>query len=148
MLRVTTPRMDAVVKQALARLRVKDDWPSRIDRIFVEQECLETLGTFWVDGTYPRVLFADPANFLFAMEYAPTGSVVWKAELLAGRIDPAVAGQVGRLLGTMHACVRAMTRRLPRRFADQEVFDQLRLDPYYRTTAARHPEVARRLPRS
>ncbi|HLW78118.1 MAG TPA: phosphotransferase, partial [Terriglobia bacterium] len=28
-----------------------------------------------------------------------------------------------------------------RRFRDRKVFDQLRIDPYYRTTAARHPDV-------
>ncbi|GAC1427789.1 MAG: aminoglycoside phosphotransferase family protein [Chloroflexota bacterium] len=139
--RVTTPRLDAVLKQALPRLRVQDDWPSRIDRVFREKECLETLHQLFGGCHVPRVLFEDRANFLFGMTCAPDGTRVWKAELMAGHIDPRVARRVGALAGTMHSASRR-DPAIAALFGDQEVFDQLRLDPYYRTTAARHPDVA------
>jgi 5-methylthioribose kinase len=139
--RVITPRMDAVLKQALARLRVKDDWPSRIDRVFREKDCLETLFTL-LDGRHvPRVLFEDRDNYLFGMSHAPAGAQVWKAQLMGGQIDHAVARQVGAILGLIHGRSQG-DPDVAARFAGQEVFDQLRIDPYYRTTAARHPDLA------
>ncbi|MGH9448442.1 MAG: phosphotransferase family protein, partial [Terriglobia bacterium] len=64
----------------------------------------------------------------------------WKERLLSGRIDLSVARHAGELL----AKIIEAGGRLPElreRFRDQTVFHQLRIDPYYRTTAARHPEL-------
>jgi 5-methylthioribose kinase len=78
------------------------------------------------------------------MEAAPATSTDWKTALLAGRIDPAVAAAAGRTLG---AIIRATFQQpsWESQFGDQTVFDELRLDPYYRFTAARHPDCAQHL---
>ena len=61
--------------------------------------------------------------------------------MLGRRADLAVAREAGAFLAEMIAASRD-DPRFREKFGDRSVFDQLRIDPYYRTTAARHPDVA------
>jgi len=76
---------------------------------------------------------------LFAMEYLPYP--VWKAELMAGRVEPTFAAKVGLVLGDLHQA-SAADPTLMKVFATGENFDALRLEPYLRVTARRHPAMA------
>jgi 5-methylthioribose kinase len=134
-----------VLKQAREQLRTRAHWVSRLDRIWNERAAMELLAPCLPEGTIPRVLFADPENYLFAMTCAPDDSVVWKERLLAGDADPEVARRAGSLLGTMHAATRNHPDLQTGRLTDLTVFDQLRIDPFYRTIAAVHPEIAPRI---
>ncbi len=130
-----------VLKQSLGRLRVHDDWRADRARIVRERQALEDAAGLLPAGAVPRVLWADDDNYLFAMEAAPAGAESWKARLLAGRLEPAVAARAGALLGLL---IRNTweNSEFAARYGDQVPFDQLRIDPYYRTTARRRPEVA------
>ncbi|MGE3818872.1 MAG: phosphotransferase family protein [Isosphaeraceae bacterium] len=130
-----------ILKQARAQLRVKMRWVSRLERVWTEREAMELLATVLPEGAVPRILFDDPPNYLFAMSCAPEPSTVWKEQLLAGQVDPSVARIAGTLLGAVHAGTRGHPA-LRGRLADTTVFDELRLDPFYRTTARVHAEVA------
>jgi 5-methylthioribose kinase len=130
-----------VLKQARERLRTVAHWVSRLERIWTEQAALELLAEFLPDGAVPRVVFADKENYLFAMTCAPYDSVVWKERLLAGEADPGVASQAGTILGAMHAGAIGHPA-LDGPLADTTVFDQLRIDPFYRTVARAHPDLA------
>lgn len=130
-----------VLKQARERLRTKALWVSRLDRVWNERDAMELLGSVLPEGSVPRVLFCDKANYLFAMTCAPDDSAVWKEQLLAGHADPAVARRAGELLATVHAATRDHPA-LNGRLADTTVFDELRIDPFYRTVARVHPEIA------
>jgi len=135
-----------VLKQARERLRTKMLWISRLERIWTEQAALELLADLLPEGAVPRVLFADAENYLFAMTCAPDDSAVWKERLLLGETDVAVARQAGTVLGAMHAgTVGHPALRGP--LADTTVFDQLRIDPFYRTVARAHPDLAGSLER-
>jgi len=130
-----------VVKQSLGKLRVKDDWRSNRERIFREAESIQSLHAVLPRGSVPQVVHIDRQNFIFIMTAAPLGSATWKDLLLSGQIDSAVAAEAGKLL----ACIIVKSRQDPdfqKLFEDRTVFDQLRIDPYYRTTAARCPEAA------
>ena len=130
-----------VLKQSLAKLRVKDDWQSDRARIFREAEAIEALRPVLGSTNLPHVVHVDREDFLFIMTAAPLGSVVWKESLMAGRrSDPAVAREAGRLLAQMINGSRS-DPAFGEKFSDTTVFDQLRVDPYYRTTARRHPEL-------
>ncbi len=133
-----------VVKQSLGRLRVPDDWRADRSRIFREAAALRDAARFLPAGSVPEVLWVDEAHFIFAMAAAAPGAQNWKAQLLAGCIDPAIAARAGSLLGLW---IRASwgDAGLERRYGDQTAFDQLRIDPYYRTVAARRPQVAGRV---
>jgi 5-methylthioribose kinase len=155
-----TGRPDLVLKQARAQLRTADPWHSTVERIWREVDVLRTcerLLARLADGAQdpspegattmrcaiqtPRVLFEDRENYLFGMTAAPEGHTVWKAELLAGKTDPSIARHCGRLLSTLHAGAWG-DPDLAWRLSDRKVFDELRLTPYYRTTARAHPDAA------
>jgi 5-methylthioribose kinase len=93
------------------------------------------------EGVVPRVLFSDEPNYLFAMTCAPEDSAVWKEQLLAEKVDAAVARRAGEILGTVHRATRDHSA-LSGRLADTTVFDELRIDPFYRTIARAHPDIA------
>jgi aminoglycoside phosphotransferase (APT) family kinase protein len=90
----------------------------------------------------PRILAHDPAVGAFAMEYLePADHPVWKAELRAGRADPAFAASVGRAIATIHART-AREPALAGRFGSDETFASLRLDPYLVAAGEAHPDLA------
>lgn len=130
-----------VAKQSLGKLRVKDDWRSDRARIFKEAECMRALSDLLGKGAAPEVIWEDRANFLLVMTAAPEGSRVWKDLLLAGQVDASLADQAGMLLASVIAGSQHHAG-LRQAFEAREVFDQLRIDPYYRTVAARCPDVA------
>jgi 5-methylthioribose kinase len=131
-----------VLKQVRERLRTRAHWVSRLDRIWTEHAALCCLAPLLDPGTVPEVLFADRDNYLFAMASAPDDAVVWKERLLEGVAEPEVARAAGALLGTIHAATFNHPALADGPLADTVVFDQLRLDPFYRTIAGVHPEIA------
>jgi 5-methylthioribose kinase len=140
-LRVWTPERVFVLKQSRPQLRTRDAWFSDLDRVYREQEVMQVLGPRLPPGVVPEVLFADRPNFVFAMSHAPAGAAVWKAELLAGRVDLHRGEQAGRVLGRMHEAT-ARDPTLVEPFADRNVFVQLRVDPFYRRVQERHADLA------
>jgi 5-methylthioribose kinase len=141
-LRVRTPQTTFILKQSRPQLRTRDAWFSDLDRVYREQEVMEFLQPLLPEPTVPRVLFSDRANYVFAMSHAPAGAEVWKEQLFAGKVDPAVAERAGRILGLMHERTATASATLER-FRDHTVFVQLRVDPFYRRIQERRPEVAR-----
>jgi hypothetical protein len=131
-----------VIKQSLEKLRVKDDWRSERSRIYREAESIRTLRPVLGPAALPEVIHIDFKRFLYIMTAAPVGSQVWKDLLLARRGDSQVARNAGLLLARMINVSRD-DASLSSQFWDRTVFDQLRIDPYYRTTASRHPELRR-----
>ena len=136
-LRVDVPGQPPfVIKQCRERLRVAMDWRARLDRIWTEHATLELLRSILPEGTVPQVLFEDRPNYLFAMTCAPDDAVTWKTHLMAGQVDPDIAAPAGHdpghdpRRGPGHPALRGT-------LADTSLFDELRVDPYYRTTAAR-----------
>ena len=131
-----------VIKQSLEKLRVKDDWRSERSRIYREALSIRTLRPVLGTAALPEVIHTDFKRFLYIMTAAPLGSQVWKDSLLARRADSQVARNAGLLLAKMINASKE-DASLSSEFWDRTVFDQLRIDPYYRTTASRHPELRR-----
>lgn len=130
-----------VLKQSLAKLRVRQDWFSERNRIFRESEAMRDLAPLLPPGSLPEILFEDPDNYCFAMSAAPASAKTWKSQLLRGLIREETAERIACILGTM--ILRTWGNpEFAAAFGDQTVFDQLRLDPYYRNTAHRHPDLA------
>ncbi len=142
-----SPEQRWVAKQSLGKLRVQDDWRSDRSRIFREADAILALRPI-LGASVPEVVHVDKKNFVLIMTAAPAGSIIWKDSLLAGRrSDAAVAHQAGLLLAQM---INASSEDpvFQEMFSDQAIFDQLRIDPYYRTTAQRHeanPEIQKAL---
>jgi 5-methylthioribose kinase len=131
-----------VVKQSLGKLRVRDDWRSERSRILREAEAMQVLRPVLGTAALPEVIHVDKERFLLVMTAAPLGSLAWKDLLLGRRGDAGVAREAALLLAKMVNASRGDVN-LSAKFWDRTVFDQLRIDPYYRTTASRHPELRR-----
>lgn len=131
-----------VLKQALEKLRVKEDWYSSPERIHVEAKALRWLNRLTPAGMTPTFIFEDPPNHLLAIEAVPEGHENWKTMLLSGRVVSNYFDQFGFLLGTIHRRSAEAGSELRQAFADTRYFESLRLDPYYGTTARKAPTVA------
>lgn len=142
--KVTAGGRTFCVKRAMAKLAVRDDWFAPVERNRYERLWYETAGER-VPGLAPKVIAHDNAAMLFAMEYLdPATHRLWKADLLAGRIDAAFADTVGAKLAAVHAAT-AGDADIAAAFPTGAFFEALRLEPYLRTTGRRHPDLAERL---
>jgi 5-methylthioribose kinase len=126
-----------VVKTALEKLRVKDDWFADVSRNRVEQDFFDYAAPI-IPAHVPRIL--GRGDGWFAMEYL--GEIPnWKAKLITGEADESTARLAGHVLGRLHAAswlddaARARFNTLPN-------FHALRIEPYLLKTAERVPEVA------
>lgn len=139
--RVRTPDQLFVLKQSRPQLRTRDAWHSDLDRVYREQAVMELLYPHLPPLTVPEVLFADRANYLFAMSHAPAPAVSWKEDLLKGTVDLRIGALAGVVLGELHQATADRASSLTD-FRDRTVFWQLRIDPFYRRVQQRRPEVA------
>lgn len=132
---------DLVVKQAREQLAVADTWKSDPSRIHVEAKAMRTFNALLPSGSVPAFVFEDHTHHLLGMEAVPHPHHNWKAQLMAGEVDPGMAIQLGQLLGMLHGRSHAQ-EELSQAFADQHFFETLRLEPYYEFSALRVPEAA------
>ncbi len=128
------------VKRALSRLKVAALWEVSTSRNAAEAAWMRAVAS-WLPYAAPAVLAEDSEAGLFAMEYfAPEDHPLWKAELLAGRIDVAFAAAVGRDLALIHAA-SAADKSMPSAFANDETFEAIRIEPYLRATGRAYPPL-------
>ncbi|MCM3761386.1 phosphotransferase [Alkalihalobacillus oceani] len=128
-----------VVKQALPKLNVKDDWFSDIRRILIEKDCLIALNEL-IPEAVPDFVHSDDEQFLYVMEAAPSEAEVWKQQLLAGRLDFQATEKIATALATVHQH-SAESKRFHERFANQQIFKELRISPYLETIKEKHPSL-------
>ena len=145
-LRVETEEMCVVCKQPYPNLEVADDWPADVGRVHNEARATEAYAAIIAQAglenvSVPRVVFEDREAHVVGIECVPAGATNWKSALLAGQVDLEVAHSLGELLGAVHR-LAAEDGALRETFADPTPFDQLRLEPYHRAVARRHPDLA------
>jgi 5-methylthioribose kinase len=131
----------AVVKQALPRLRVEEEWLAKRERSLTEARALELVARFAPDAV-PEVLAVDVERCAFAIAMAPPGWRNWKELLLAGEASADIGARLGTLLATIHA-ETSRDEALLASFDDVEAFEQLRVDPYHRTVMRRWASLER-----
>ena len=132
------------VKFALERLRVAQDWRVPVTRNKSEYDWLSVAGQV-APGAAPRLFGRDAALGGFAMEMIAGPDVtLWKSDLLAGRSTGQEAALVAGVLGHIHAA-GASTAFDRSRFANRDLFRDIRIEPYLSFTATRHPKVADQL---
>lgn len=141
---VETPGLRFAVKRALPALRVAADWQVPVERNVFEAAWLRGASAALPEAV-PEVLADDPETGMLAMAYLPPESFRWwKADLLAGRADPAIAAEIGDRLGRIHAAF-ARDPEAPATFASDAIFHAIRLEPYLEATGRAHPGLAPRL---
>jgi 5-methylthioribose kinase len=132
---------EIVMKQALAKLRVKVDWFSDPDRIRHEAMGLRVLGSL-VPGSSPELVFEDRPHHILAMTAVPQPHENWKTLLLRDGPNLDHVHQFARLLATIHRRSADERASLEPQFADRRFFESLRIEPYYLYTAEQMPAAA------
>ena len=132
---------ELVVKQSCEKLRTEVEWRSRLERIYREAEVQTVVADLLPDGMVPKVLFEDRANFLYGMEAVEADHRVWKGVLLDGETDEQIAIDAAQALATVHTRT-AGDAGFRSQWNDVTVFEELRLDPFYRFLAGVHPQLS------
>ena len=138
--RVDHGNLTFCAKRALPRLKVSARWEVSTRRNAEEVRWLRAARE-WVGEEAAEVIAADEAQGIAILTwYDPGHWRNWKAELLADRVDPAVAARLGMLLGSI---ARESARRpeLASEFANADLFDALRVDPFFRYLVSAHPAL-------
>jgi 5-methylthioribose kinase len=133
-----------VVKRALGRLRVRDEWLAKQERAVTEAAAIELLHRITPDCT-PELLDVDPERFTLVMTAASPRWTSWKTRLMTDALEApveiAVGHALGAALGTWHRAT-AGDAEVAERFNDYEALEQLRVGPFHRVIARRHRQVA------
>ena len=139
--RVDLPLQTICVKRALATLKVAADWQAPIERNNYEWEWFKFTHEHF-PGIVPQPLAHNSEMQMLAMEYLePEEFPVWKGELLDGVADAVFAGKIGTCLGKIHSA-SAGDDNIRERFANDDFFFALRIEPYLLATAEKHPDIA------
>ena len=129
------------IKFAMPKLKVAEDWHAPVHRNKAEFDWLQIASQ--IAPTMAPKLFGQSRELHgFAMEFLDGDDVyLWKTALLQGMRPRGEAAPVADFLGQIHAAsARPEFDRSP--FQNRDNFDDLRIDPYLRFTATRHPQVA------
>jgi aminoglycoside phosphotransferase (APT) family kinase protein len=137
--RIDTARGPVCAKRALPKLRVAADWHAPIERNLFESRWMHQ-AHLAQPGSAPRVLGQHPRMGVLVMDYLP-GHESWKQQLRDGRAEPAVAAAVGRTLARIHS-YSAARPALAADFRSDDIFFDIRLEPYLLATAQRHADLA------
>jgi aminoglycoside phosphotransferase (APT) family kinase protein len=128
-----------IVKRALARLRVKDEWTADLSRNVYEQRYMKYVGQFLPEAV-PGLLSVHADRGYFVMEDLGVGFGNWKRLLMRGEVRLEHAERAGAILGKIHAR-SAGDEEAARLFDSTRNFIQLRIDPYLTTVGERHPDL-------
>jgi aminoglycoside phosphotransferase (APT) family kinase protein len=128
-----------VVKRALPKLKVKDDWFADVGRNAIEHDYMACVNRMIPDAV-PQLYFSSPDEGYFAMEFLDADFSNWKSLLLAGDFRPGHAKIAARILGHIHERT-AFDNALMKQFDTSASFHQLRVEPYLLTTGARNPAL-------
>ena len=95
-----------------------------------------------VPGAAPGLLGQDEATGTLAMHYLPPDIYpLWKNQLRDGHADPEFAAHVARSLVRIHSATAADTS-IAADFPTDDIFFDIRLEPYLVATARAHPDRA------
>jgi aminoglycoside phosphotransferase (APT) family kinase protein len=142
--RIDLPDGPICVKRALAKLKVEADWRAPVERNIYEAGWMRTAGAI-APGAVPTLLGQDAEAGLLAMAYLPAERYpVWKSLLRDGVADAGFAARVATTIGRIHAATAA-DPALAAAFPTDQIFHDIRLEPYLVATGRAHPDLAPRM---
>jgi len=140
--RIDLPLGPVCVKRALPKLRVSADWRAPVERNLYEARWMQCANAA-VPGSAPELLGQDQQTGTLAMRYlSPKHHKLWKNQLRDGLADPIFAAAVASSLVRIHAATAA-DRSLIDAFPTDDIFFDIRLEPYLLATARVHPDRER-----
>jgi Ser/Thr protein kinase RdoA (MazF antagonist) len=115
---------------------VAQKWEADQRRAIVEANAIALFHKLSPDQV-PNLVFLDPERFILILDRVPVGSTVWKSDLLDGVINPDVAEVLGTTLAQWHN-FGEKDKEARMQFMEDSLFEQLRIDPFYRFVAAKN----------
>ena len=136
--RVDTGGETYCAKRALPRLRVQARWEAPVSRNTEEVRWLRTTRAWIGDQAAEVIAHDESAGVAILRWYPPERWHNWKTRLLSGIVALDVADALGRALGTI---AREASRQpeLAEAFDNADLFDALRVDPFFRHIGDRYP---------
>jgi aminoglycoside phosphotransferase (APT) family kinase protein len=132
------------LKRALPRLKVAQLWEAPVARNAFEWEWLK-LAAEISPNAVPDLVAHDPQAGLFVMQYLdPENYPLWKNQLRDGIVEERTAQAVAERLVRIHAATAAKPD-IAQKFATDESFYAIRLEPYLVATGKAHPDLRDRL---
>jgi 5-methylthioribose kinase len=138
-LAVKSAQREIVVKQALPELKTKAKWVADQRRAIVEAEAMLVYQSITPDSV-PELIDCDEANFTLTMSRLPNTCTNWKQDMLEGRIHPEMGEKLGKILAQWHNAT-GVDAAIKAKFMEGELFEQLRVSPFYRAVAAKNPNL-------
>jgi len=138
-LAVASNQREIVVKQALPELKTKAKWVADQRRAIVEADAMRVYQSITPDSV-PELLDCDEANFTLTMSRLPNTCTNWKQDMLEGRIHPEMGEKLGKILAQWHN-ETAVNAAIKAKFMEGELFEQLRVSPFYRAVADKNPNL-------
>jgi 5-methylthioribose kinase len=138
-LAVASDEREIVVKQALPELKTKAKWVADQRRAIVEAEAMRIYQSITPDSV-PELIDCDEANFTLTMSRLPNTCTNWKQDMLEGRIHPEMGEKLGKILAKWHNTT-AVDEAIKAKFMEGELFEQLRVSPFYRAVAAKNSNL-------
>jgi 5-methylthioribose kinase len=132
-----------VVKHALPRLRVAQEWLSSPTRVLVEADAMAFARRIRPSNV-PEIIDVDDERLVIVMTAAPPGMENWKARLLEGIIDPTVGAALGAALADWHT-KSSSDPAVWSRFGDRTHFFDLRVAPFLQRVAEVHQDLATKI---
>jgi 5-methylthioribose kinase len=139
---VSDGKRDIVLKQALPELKVATLWVADQRRAIVEAKAIEFFNRISPTNV-PALIDSDPDIFTLALERAPRTSRVWKTELLSGIAEPIIGYKLGEVLASWHK--EGNIEVVRDSFSEWELFNQLRLTPFYRAVLAKNETLSHQI---
>ncbi len=138
--RIEGPGGTYCVKRALPRLKVAADWHASIRRNAVEVQWLRFAASI-TPGQVPEVIADDAESGVAVLQYfSPAMWTPYKTLLMQGSTRPGIGRELGVLLGQLHSASSGRAD-LAAQFDNADLFDSLRLDPYFIGATGRNPEL-------
>lgn len=137
--KITDGTHSVVIKQALQKLQVEDDWYADVSRNITEQHFINYVSSF-IPEAVPKLLYSDTNNRFFVMEYLDNSFDNWKKQLLNGTFETNTAIKAAELLAKIHLH-SWNNERVRQSFDTTSNFKSLRIEPYLITTGDQHPEL-------
>jgi len=137
--KISDARRTYVVKQALPKLKVQNDWYAEVSRNRIEQDFILFM-QLNLPNSVPDVIYKDREHCFFVMEFLDSGYKNWKEQLLNGCFEVETAERAAKLLAEIHIRSRARID-IKKTFDHATNFYGLRIEPYLITTGHHHPDL-------
>lgn len=142
-LKIDTGDHRYVLKQAMAKLKVSNEWLSDVERSNVEKQALKFLHKI-LPGFTPELMYEDEENYLLIMQCAPENCVTWKSLLMQRDCNERIAYKVGAVLGRLHAATHDL-QEAKERFGNKKFYHQLRIEPFFDFLKSSHPGLRKEI---